>query len=71
MKLSYEKTVLHPQVDKLLDLSVMSLLPSLRPQLSTLLHDMGNILVSQHTVNQILVSLLWLCPFGRRHSSSL
>lgn len=22
-------------------------------------------------VNQILVSLLWFCPFGRRHSSSL
>ena len=32
---------------------------------------MGNILVSQHAVSQILVSLLWLCPFGRRHSSSL
>lgn len=32
---------------------------------------MGNILVSQRAVNQIHVSLVWLCPFDRRHSSSL
>lgn len=68
----YEKSVLHPQVHKVLDLSVTSFISTFRdhgwvpyciPQVIFLSANMP--------VNQILVSLLWFCPFGRRHSSSL
>lgn len=70
--MSYEKSVLHPQVHKVLDVSVTSFISTFRdhgwvpyciPQVIFLSANMP--------VNQILVSLLWFCPFGRRHSSSL
>lgn len=70
--MSYGKSVLHPQVHKVLDLSVMFSLSTFRDHSWVPYSIAWVIFLSANIpVNQILVSLLWFCPFDRRHSSSL
>lgn len=70
--MSYEKSFLHPQVHKVLNVPVMFSLSTFRDHSWVPYSTAWVIFLSVNIpVNQILVSLLWFCPFGRRHSSSL